>query len=118
MTFDYASAAADALSLLTEFGAAATLKRTAAGVYDPATGNAAETTTTLPTTAAVLAFPQKYIDGTLIRQGDRRALCAPGVEPKAGDVLAWQGADLAVIAVKPLAPAGLPVLFEAHIRGS
>lgn len=117
MTFDYAAAAADALELLREFGAAATLKRTTAGAYDPATSTAGETVTELQTTAAVLAYPQKYIDGTLIRHGDRRALCAAGVEPKQGDALAWQGRDLTVIAVRPVDPAGVAVLYEAQVRG-
>jgi hypothetical protein len=117
MTFDYAAAAASALDMLNRFGAPATLKRTTAGTYDPATGTATETVIDLATTAVVLAFPQKYIDGTLIRQGDRRALCAPGVEPKAGDRFAWQGVEYTVIGATPIAPAGVAVLFEAQIRG-
>lgn len=117
MTFNYTAGAATSLRLLERFGAAATLKRTTAGAYNPATGTAAETVAELDTTAAVLAYPQRYIDGTLIRHGDRRALCAAGVEPKQGDALAWQGRDLTIIAVRPVAPAGVAVLYEAQVRG-
>src|SRR5690348_18097749 len=46
---------------------------------------ATPTTTNLATTAAVFAYDQKYIDGTLIKQGDQLAYCAPAVAPAQGD---------------------------------
>lgn len=115
--FDYSRTAATATSMLKRFGAACTLKRQTTGEYDPATGTNPVTVTSLPTTAAVFAYDQKYIDGTLILQGDQRAYMVPGVEPKQGDVLAWQGRDWQVVAVKPLAPAGVQCLYEAQLRG-
>lgn len=117
MTFDYAHSAATALRLLQRFGAAATLKRQTAGTYDPATGTTPVDVSTLATTAAVFAYDQKYIDGTLILQGDQRAYLSNEQTPKQGDVLAWQGTDLQVVAVKPLSPAGTVVLYEAQLRG-
>lgn len=117
MSFNYTKTAATATRLLLRFGAAATLKRETAGTYDPATGTTPVTETSLSTTAAVFAYDAKYIDGTLILQGDQRAYLAPGVTPKQGDKLTWQGADYTLIAVKPISPAGVPVLFEAQIRG-
>lgn len=115
--FNYAATAATATRLLQRFGAACTLKRQTTGEYDPATGETPITVTEFPTTAAVFAYDQKYIDGTLILQGDQRAYMAPAVVPKQGDVLAWQGKDWSVIAIKPLAPAGVDCLFEAQLRG-
>lgn len=117
MSFDYAATAATATRLLQRFGAAATLRRLGASAYDPATGTDAPTYTDLATTAAVFAYDQKYIDGTLIRQGDQLAYLAPTQTPAQGDRLTWQGADFEVVAVKPVSPAGVPVLFEAQIRG-
>lgn len=117
MSFDYPKTAATATRLLKRFGAACTLKRTGPAEYDPATGTNAPTITSLATTAAVFAYAQKYIDGTLILQGDQQALMDPATEPKQGDVLVWQGTDYTVVAVKPVSPAGVPVLFEAQIRG-
>lgn len=116
--FNYANTAATATRLLTRFGAAATIKRTTVGAYDPETGTAPVTVTSLTTTAAVFAFDQKYIDGTLILEGDQRAYLAPAQQPKQGDLLNWQSRDYNVIAVKPLAPAGVVVLYEAQLRGS
>lgn len=115
--FNYAATAATATRLLQRFGAAATIKRTTTGAYDPALGYAPVTTTSHATTAAVFAYPQGYIDGTNILQGDQQAFIAPGEAPKQGDKLAWQGKDWDVISVKPVSPAGLSVIYEAQLRG-
>lgn len=117
VSFNYPGTAATATRLLDRFGAPATLKRTGPATYDPATGTTSGSVTSLPTVAAVFAYAAKYIDGTLIKQGDQQAYCAPGVAPTQGDVLTWQGVDYTVISVKATAPAGVPVLFEAQIRG-
>ena len=73
MSFNYPATAATAKRLLERFGAAATLKRDTTGTYDPSTGTSPVTTESLATTAAVFAYPQRYIDGTLILQGDQQA---------------------------------------------
>ena len=114
--FDYANTAATAQRLLARFGAAATLKRISGSAYDPATGTTVPTYTDHATTAAVFAYPQKYVDGTLIRQGDQLAYCDPSVVPVAGDTFTWQGVTLTIISVKPTSPAGVPVLYEAQVR--
>lgn len=115
--FNYANTAATALRLLTRFGASATIKRYAGTAYDPATGTTTPTYTDVATTAAVFDYDQKYIDGTLILVGDKRAYLAPAHVPKQGDKLAWQSVDYTVVAVKAVAPAGVVVLYEAQIRG-
>ncbi|MGY3265803.1 hypothetical protein [Lysobacter sp. HA35] len=115
--FDYARTAATATRLLQRFGAAATLKRRADATYDPTTGTTAATVTPLATTAVVIDYDAKSIDGTLIRQGDRRGYLIAAVAPRQDDALTWQGADLTVIAVRILAPAGVAVLYEAQLRG-
>lgn len=116
-TFDYQPMADSATRMLKRFGAAATLQRQTSTTYDPATGVGGVTETLMPTTAVVVSYQQNYIDGSLIQQGDRRALCDPNVEPKQGDRFAWQGEEYTVIGVTPVAPAGIPLLFEAQIRG-
>lgn len=117
MSFDYAATAETATRLLERFGAAATLKRSTPGAYNSATGTTTPTVTTHATTAAVFAYDQKYIDGTLIQQGDQRAYLAPAVVPQQGDALTWGGRDWAIVAVKPVSPAGVPVLYESQLRG-
>ena len=117
MTFNYSATAATATRLLQRFGASCVLHRLTAGAYNPATGASAATYTDIVTTAAVFAYDQKYIDGTLIKQGDQRAYCAPATEPKQGDEFTWQSIKYTVVAGKPVSPAGVPVLFEAQLRG-
>lgn len=118
MTFDYTATAQTALGLLQRFGAAATLKRTTTSAYSPVSSTASVTVTELATTAAVLTYPRDFVDGSLILKDDRRALCAAGVAPKPGDAFVWQAQQFQVIAVREIAPAGVPVMFEAQIRGS
>lgn len=115
--FNYPATAAAATRLLTKFGAAATLKRQSGTTYDPGTGTTVPTYADLATTAAVFAYKQGYIDGTLIRQGDQQAFCAPAVEPVQGDRFAWHGKTFEVVSVKPVSPAGVAVLYECQIRG-
>ena len=117
MSFDYANTAATALRLLGRFGASATLKREVSGAYDPATGTAPVTETSLTTTACVFDYPQKYVDGTLILAGDKQAYLASAPVPKQGDKLTWQAVDYTVVNVKAIAPAGVAVLYEAQLRG-
>lgn len=121
--FNYPNTAATATRLLQRFGADATIKRTTTGAYDPSTGQTPVTVASLPTTAAVFEMPQKYIDGTLILQGDQQAFMAPGEVPKQGDMVNAKDSstgvygDYSVINVKAIGPAGVPVLFEAQLRG-
>lgn len=117
MTFSYANTAETARRLLERFGAVATLRRATSGGYDPATGESAPTAVDHAVIAVVIAYDQKYIDGTLIQQGDQRAFLDASQAPAQGDTFAWQGKDWHVVAVKPIAPAGTPVLFEAQLRG-
>lgn len=116
MSFDYAATAATAARLLQRFGAACTLKRQSAAAYDADTASAAVTETSLATYAAVFDYPQRYIDGTLIKQGDKQAFLSPDQVPAAGDRFAWQSVNYTVVAVKPVSPAGTPVLYECQVR--
>jgi hypothetical protein len=117
VSFDYGRAIGAAASMLLRFGSAAALKRQTAGSYDPATGSDTVTESTLPTVAVVFDYPQKYIDGTLILQGDKQAYLSASPTPKQGDILSWNGVDYTVIAVKSVAPAGATVVNEAQLRG-
>lgn len=119
MSFDYSEIAGVVLELLAEFGAPAVLKvkGTSSG-YDPATGTATSATTPYPCTACNTQAERSYVDGTLIGEGARVFLVAPqGIpEPKPGMLLAWQGSDFAVTVCKPLAPGGVPVMYELQVK--
>ena len=118
MKFDYSNTAKTADRLLTRFGSAATLSRNSPGTYDPATGIAMPNSSGSTVTVAVIDYDQKFIDGTLIRQGDKEGyMSALGVSvPLAGDVLTWAGVYCSVIACKSLSPSGLDVLYTLQLR--
>jgi hypothetical protein len=119
MAFDYAGLALTAEEIIAEFGAAAVLSRTTSGGYDPETGiSAPEATTLQNVTAVCIDYDAKFIDGTLILRGDKQVfISANGVTvPAAGDRFAWQGGEYSVIAVTPLSPAGVVLLYELQVR--
>lgn len=117
MSFDYANTALTPQRLLLNYGSAGTLRRTTAGAYNPATGTSAVTVTELETVAVVFDYEQKYIDGTLIKQGDKLAYLDPSFAPAQGDEFTWQGVTYQVVSYKATSPAGVPVLYEAQLRG-
>ncbi|MGA0608832.1 hypothetical protein [Caldimonas sp. KR1-144] len=116
--FNYAATAQTAQRLLQRFGAQTTLTRPGTPTYDPETGETTATPVVDSCTAAVFPYGDKYVDGTQILATDRQAyIAAVGLtEPKPGDVLLWGGSGLTVIKTKNIAPAGLPVLYEAQVR--
>lgn len=119
MSFDYGTTAATAARLIARFGSKVVLTRSVPGAYDPATGAPAAPTVTMQNVdAVVLDFPQSYIDGTLIRAGDRKVLVSAvgTTAPMAGDTMAWEGQSLVVINAKKLGPAGPAVLFTLQVR--
>lgn len=116
--FNYLSLAATAQRLLQRFGAATTLTRNTAGDYDPETGSAPVTTTSQDVIAAVFPVEDRFVDGTLIFATDQQAyISAVGVtEPRPGDVLLWNGANLTAVRCKNLGPSGVYVLYEMIVR--
>lgn len=121
MSFDYASMMLSADELIAEFGSSASISRTTAGGYNPETGTSSpESTVTQNVKAVVIDYENSFVDGSLILRGDKQVfISANGVtQPAAGDKFMWQTKEYSVIAVTPLAPAGVNVLFEVQCRGA
>lgn len=120
MAFDYDDVAGVADELLVEYGQACVLGAVTTGAYDPATGETGTTNTPHSITAAIFNYPQKFIDGTLILTGDKKALASPvglTVEPKPGDTFTdAAGVVHAVVNAKATAPAGTAVLWTLQVR--
>lgn len=115
----YSDIASTADEILREFGSVATLTRVTPGTYDPATGTSTPTTAMVSVIAAVFDYDREAINGTLILQGDKQVfVSAIGATPApaAGDIFTWQTVAYTVIAVKPLAPAGIDTLHELQVR--
>lgn len=119
MSFNYTSSAATADRLIQKFGTTVTMARSVPGAYNPATGApGTPTDTTQDVKAVVLDYPQKYIDGTLIREGDRKALVSAvgTTAPQPDDTFTWKGQALVVVQAKELGPAGTAVLYTLQVR--
>lgn len=116
----YDSMAATADELIAEFGQACVLTSISDGAYNPETGEAGPVSTPYAVTAAILAYPQNFIDGSLIRSTDKRALMSPvglTVIPKPGDTLTDAvGTLFHVVDAKETAPAGQVVLWTLQVR--
>lgn len=118
--FDYLESRDDADELIADFGAAAAVRRTVntGTAFDPV-----QTPTDYATQAVKVDFTMKQIQGGNVLSTDERWLVAAGpltalgvssILP--GDALVVGGAVKPVLIAKPLAPAGVAVMYDCQIR--
>lgn len=117
-----------AANLIAAKGQAVTLTRQANGIYNPATGAAAVTTSTQTGKGVILPFGQgirKRADSS-VTQADRlcylsalNASSAALTEPVVNDRLTDAAGNIYTITeVSPLEPAGMAVMYELTIRSA
>lgn len=117
--FDYARSKATAERLINRFGQAGAIRRAGNATGDdwnPTTGAFTDTACML----VELEFTANEIDGTLIRATDRKVLVSTaGMEaaPTEADKLVIGDNPMDIVAVKPLSPGGLVLLWEVWARG-
>jgi len=79
--------------------------------------SAGETTVETELDAMVSDYAQSLIDGTLIRQGDKRVMVeATGPEPTQADKLEIDGVIYQIVNVKPLKPSGVALYYTLQCR--
>lgn len=113
--------------MIRDKGQEVTISGTASASYDPATGSVS-TTGYAKTGKAVLlpVNPFRKVPGTDIKAGDEQmllsALDSAGAElpepPVNATVTLADGSTRTLIAVDTLRPAGLPILYDAVVRGN
>lgn len=115
---NYTQLKATARKLLKDFGQLMTITRDVAGAYDPNTGTQSNTQLTYADYGVVLPYAEgsSSVADSLIQQGDRQVFIQISTEPKTTDKITIAGAIYNIIAVKPLEPAGINVLYELQIR--
>ena len=119
--FNYGLSAQNATRLITNFGRAIQYVPIIEGEYDPTTGAMTTSETSTNVMACDFDFEDKsggqgYQNG-LIQAGDRYALVAPTIpQINTSDKLIIDGVKWSIISVKRLAPAGITVLWNCHIR--
>ena len=111
--------------LIGDKGQALTITRRTAGAYDPATGTSAITETTQSGHGAILPLSpfRKSLD-SIIAIGDQQlllsALNAAGTAltaPKVDDTVTDANGNVwTIIAIEPLSPAGLAIIYDCIIR--
>jgi hypothetical protein len=123
MSFDYAATAAEAADLLGEYGQSVTLTRKTPGAYDPETGAVSASGATHTGMGCAFEYAQRDIDGTEIKRGDQRLYLSPKQTdgsamptPQTGDTVTIGSLIYAVMASRPLAPAGIVVLHDVQLR--
>lgn len=113
---DWSATAAEVAAALDEVGFTATLTRPGAPTgpsYDPTPGT--------PTTHALRVMQDSLglglIDGTTIRAGDLRLMCAAeGIRPTTADRVTVAGVSYAIVRCEPYAPGGVDLFYELLLR--
>lgn len=106
-------------SLLAQFGQSVTRTTNTAGAYNPATGEAGNTTATTTRQGALFTYgkdAQQYVRGNLVQLNDRKLLLDATGPVALTDTYTIQGEVYSVVSIKPTDPAGIPVLYELHVR--
>lgn len=119
---------ATADAMIAAKGQAVTLTRRASGAYNPATGAAAITTSTQTGKGVILPLGAglRKMAGTNIPDGAVQCLLsgltatgATLTAPQIDDTLTDANSRVwTVIEVNPLAPAGLPIMFDLTLKGA
>jgi hypothetical protein len=110
--------AATALALLSKLGQSVILRRSAAGVYDPAAGLVNAQTDDVTVKGALLNFNLGQTDeaGVLVQANDKKMIMSPGVLPTTKDTVIVQSVEYIVMSVMEINPAGVPVAYSLHLR--
>lgn len=106
----------DVLQLMQDFGSTVTLTRAGTATYNPATGITTNSTGSSMTARGVfINYADRNIDGTLVRQGDRRLLLAAsgatGVPAVNDEVAGYK-----VLDVREIAPNGTAIAWACQVR--
>lgn len=121
MTFNYAKTAATALRLLTRFGADVTLRNVpSTGTYTPGGTNVPGGPTDVTRKGAIFDFGKGQVNaaGGLIQGGDKRLLMEVGVVPSLEDRVVANGVEYVIKGVGEVNPAGVPVVYDLHVRAA
>lgn len=119
MSFDYASLATTADTIIGNFGIPVTVVSKGTASYDIDTGSVTSTNVTQTANGVITNYDSKDIDGSVILRGDKRLLLSPigitSIKPDARVTLA--GVSYIVVSVNETNPAGVPLVYDLQIRG-
>lgn len=118
--FDYAELADTAAEILAEYGQTVTRTASTAGSYNPATGSVTVTTANTSRVGADFAFGQgaTTVRGQMIQKNDRRLLLDADGPVAMTDSFTIGGKNFTVVSFDQVAPAGVAVMYDIHIRSA
>ena len=118
MKFNYTALAAQTVAILTTYGQPLTRRSYTLGVYDPATGAAATTTTDTKRTGVLLDFGVGVTleRGNLVQATDKRLLLEATAVVEPQDHFIVGGIVYTIVSVGEVNPAGTRVLYDLHVR--
>lgn len=114
--------ARDVAALLERRGRPVVITRNTAAAYDPLTDiQSGGATASHSATAAITSYADRYIDGTRIRAGDRRAIVAAlglAITPEPGDRLIDGGKTWEVVHVAEKRSGPTALAYVCQLRGA
>lgn len=116
---DYSSLAATALRQIADKGRNVTLRRDAAGTYNPASDTFTAGDEDNETVKAVITdYHDRQIDGEIIMRGDRRAIIAASglTAPDKGDVIVDGSDQYRIINIETVKPGDTALLYKLQVR--
>jgi hypothetical protein len=115
MSFNYATLASSASRLIERFGVLLTFTNETAGAYDPATGQAAKTTTSYQKYGCVFEYSDSERAEETIQEGDRRVLAQPH-DYAVGDIVAISGENYRIVTVSQIQPGDTNMAVNLQVR--
>ena len=103
---NYQAVAKKAKTAITKNGSPCKIVRSTEDVYNPDTNEYEKKEQVISGVAIQESYAAKMIDGTVIRSGDIKFMCALDGEPKEGDVLEFVGKRYSAVSVLSLNPDG------------
>lgn len=125
MTGFYDDMAATAAEMIAEYGQPVTISTSEPGEYDTDTATSAPgAPATVTAMGVVTAYKAAEVDGSLVRNGDRKLSLstvdtagAPVAEPKTGSrATLANGSKWTVMVVEAANPAGTPLVYRLQLR--
>jgi hypothetical protein len=119
---DYAKLGSRAGKLITKYGTRITISHHNPGTFDPIHGHYVGGGTVSCSAVAIVKAPSgtgdKFIDGTLIEQGDRELVIGTGatLSPGVGDYATLGSVTWAIVGVNSVSPAGIDVVYRVLVR--
>lgn len=103
--------------VINEVGKDLTLRKITEGDYNPATGSVVNTPADTTVKGMLLNYRDSQVDGSIIQQGDRRAVIRTGdAVPEIQDILIEGSTQYRIIDVRTVEYSGNAVIYSCQVR--